>query len=566
MDQNIPHLEGGTAGARIKLNAVIDTVNKGIRGDEQFIGVRDGPAGDVVFLNVAQLLARIPKFYDLPGFPALITGNNDIPGPYKYSFQKLIDVLRPFLSQQEPVPPGVIGDGEFIYATNGYDSDGVLGIEGNYNFPVPTNTVVWMHESFDEAVPPNPVYRFWYLDNTVGTFCDSPTVVYTDTPNVQATSYEEYDFELDFDFIVGLAGTRAKVSWGGLSAADYYNNPYCHIKVLKFDQITNPDPSFPPASTDMYANRTGYTTLPVIFSLGTFATTSPCDSCNPNNVNFLDIKGEVYMPPGGGSPAIYNDTTPLSPSGSYGLLQASFANRMVWVDETITTAHDTAKIQWNGFTATDCNGAAVANGLAVPTSDGFLGLSAGPGVAISDGGSSLLHFGLDLTSVGGSITITPSTCSLDFSVNFPSPGISGITGYDCYSGGLSDTFTQINSLSGIALTVAGGGEMGIGLRVTNGTYISWDLSGCAAIADVPPNTFDLYGAAASAQSASQAYTDTSIGALSGVYDPLGAAAAAENYSPGGGTTWNGSPPSTKDTATDRLNAWIAANFPLLTPP
>lgn len=582
MDENIPNFTGGTQSANEKLNRIVGKVNQGIRGDEQFIGVQEGPAGKAIFLNVNNLISRIPKFYDLPGFPALITGNDGSPSPYFYSFQKLIDTDQPHLAQQTPIPPGLTGDGTTIYAVNGYDTDMVLGNNGNYNLPVPTNTVVWMYVSFDEAVPPKPVYRFWYLDNTVGTFCDTEIPIYTDTQNVQATSFESYDFEVDFDFITGLIGTRAKVSWGGLSAVSYLGTPYCHIKILKFDQITNPVGT--PASTDMYLDVDTYTKLPLVWETSTGMMASPCDSCDPNERNFLGFNGYVLLPPGGSLPVIkHNGTVVGSGTGQYPIYDMEAG--IIPTDNTTYVA-----FAWSGFFAQDYTGTQVGTGD-VNSGGGYTTVRAGAAnVVMSDLGSNVLGIsagvfgdngsgslgvfntlknngGVALTDLGGGV------------LGISAGGASSIGTDDCINGSVGN-FSTIQSGSGIEIYNALS-TLGLKLRISNGTYIQWDFSGCSAIADIPTNTFDLYGSATTAQSNAQSYTDTAIGGLSGTYDPLGAAATAQSnaeaysdsqlaaalaalfatgvqYSPGNPSNWSGTPPSTVQEMGDRLAANNAA--------
>lgn len=54
---------GGSPSVRNKLNAGINELNPltVIRGDEQFIAVKRGPGGSLISLNIAAVLARVPK-------------------------------------------------------------------------------------------------------------------------------------------------------------------------------------------------------------------------------------------------------------------------------------------------------------------------------------------------------------------------------------------------------------------------------------------------------------------------------------------------------------------------
>ena len=60
---SIDHFRDGNRSARDKLNQLVDEANSlaALRGDEQFIAVRKGPGGTTIALNLANVLARIPK-------------------------------------------------------------------------------------------------------------------------------------------------------------------------------------------------------------------------------------------------------------------------------------------------------------------------------------------------------------------------------------------------------------------------------------------------------------------------------------------------------------------------
>ena len=59
----IERFQGGNQSARDKLNRLVDEHNAlaALRGDEQFIVVRKGPGGTTVSLNIANVLARMPR-------------------------------------------------------------------------------------------------------------------------------------------------------------------------------------------------------------------------------------------------------------------------------------------------------------------------------------------------------------------------------------------------------------------------------------------------------------------------------------------------------------------------
>lgn len=59
----LQRFHGGSPSVRHKLNAAVDELNPltVIRGDEQFIAVKRGPGGSLVSLNIAAVLARVPK-------------------------------------------------------------------------------------------------------------------------------------------------------------------------------------------------------------------------------------------------------------------------------------------------------------------------------------------------------------------------------------------------------------------------------------------------------------------------------------------------------------------------
>lgn len=310
-----------------------------------------------------------------------------------------------------------------------------------------------------------------------------------------------------------------------------------------------------------------------------------------------------------GDPSVYNAGILV---GSFGQFDADPAYRMAFQVETILVANDTAVIRWLGIQARDYSGFSISNGSASPSADGWQILKTGLGVVLSDSAGSLVFTasgflgfdcggsplnGASLSTGGGftaikgingvntydgtaglmmvtlavsssdnSILITPTTCNLDIKVN---PSILtgfGLTATDCSGVVSGGPFTSVTSTTGISLSNLGG-SLGIGLSIVAGTYTVIGTSGCSLTVDVDPSFFDLAGAATGALSGANSYTDSQIiglsGSLSGTYDPLGAAAAAqtaaEQYPAGNPANWAGAP-TTKNAALDRIAAFLAGLF------
>src|SRR6185437_4210018 len=92
-------------------------------------------------------------------FIAKITGNNGS-SPYHYSWTEQWDTSGGLAD----MPQGRFGTTGTDHAVNGWESL-------NYDGPVKSGTIVWMRLTFDDQTPPNPVWTFFYLDQTVGKFC-----------------------------------------------------------------------------------------------------------------------------------------------------------------------------------------------------------------------------------------------------------------------------------------------------------------------------------------------------------------------------------------------------------
>lgn len=86
----IGRFEGGNPSARDKLNQLVEEVNAlaTLRGDERYIVVRKGPGGSTVSLNVAAVLAQVPRTKRSAGGEAKyckISAKAGTEVPYHYS-------------------------------------------------------------------------------------------------------------------------------------------------------------------------------------------------------------------------------------------------------------------------------------------------------------------------------------------------------------------------------------------------------------------------------------------------------------------------------------------------
>ncbi len=134
------------------------------------------------------------------------------------------------------------------------------------------------------------------------------------------------------------------------------------------------------------------------------------------------------------------------------------------------------------------------------------------------------------------------------------PGTSGFNSTPILEG---DNITFVIDVNGITIhSTGGGGTGGGGASVSNIPYDATTWDGVTTIAPsknavrdffetlgsaafTSSSAYDASGAAATAQSNAEAYTDSSIAGLSSVYDPLGAAASKVSDTAYDATTWNG---------------------------
>lgn len=79
---DIPRFQGDPSPTLDKLNGLVDGHNsiKEIRGDEVFIAVRKTQQGHTVTLNIAAVLARIPKLNRTVIFPVRLKNRTGTPG------------------------------------------------------------------------------------------------------------------------------------------------------------------------------------------------------------------------------------------------------------------------------------------------------------------------------------------------------------------------------------------------------------------------------------------------------------------------------------------------------
>lgn len=186
----------------------------------------------------------------------------------------------------------------------------------------------------------------------------------------------------------------------------------------------------------------------------------------------------------------------------------------------------TGTFTWSGFLGLDCSGSPIIpTGATLGTVTGFTQVQGNSGISLGDAGGGLCIIGITATSSDGSIVIGTSPCSIDFTVN---PGIipdvssfiTGITASDCTIGLLTGFFSAVSTSAGIGATDLGGGVLGLTANFGNGTYTTVSVVGCQTIVDLDPTTlsgtFDAAGAATTAQTNAESYTDAQIAAITGL--------------------------------------------------
>lgn len=498
-------------------------------------------------------------------FKAKITGNDGTPTPYYYSYVEMEDTTRPAIDVKRGGRSGTI---TVRYATNAYDPA---------NFPqiVPNDTIVKMKMTYDTSSG-QAVFTFWYLGLSVGLYCDQAIPIYVDQPSITELSFHRDDFTQS-----GQAGDihRTRIRTKGFTVTDYTGDgPVCNTKILKFDQggVFTGIPEDP-----VYGDVTGYTTVPIVFTLLSATVAGLCGECDDTDDQVeAVIKGFGYVPPGSSPIIKHYGVVVGSGTGQYSIYD--FGAGILPIDNTTYV-----EFLWTGFLAEDYTGTAVGSG-SLETGAGYTTIKAGAAnVVFADlsGGLLQLSTGVFGDNGSGSLGSLFQTIKNNGGVTITDLG-SGVMGLsvltatqivaiDCTVGLLSGTFSTIQSTYGITLSGVSG-TLQVGLNVADGTYIKWHAAsgGCPAVPDIDPGTFAVPSDLTTLQTTIEAYADAAVGTaipagtadvpmvFSGTTGSIGGWSTASPplapYGPGNPSSWSGTPPANAQDAWDRLAANNAA--------